>query len=79
LSPSTANVDQREKLFAYRQIESLQAYFVVHQDEPIVEQHWLDDGIWRHDILYGGSVHVPCLDFDLTLADIYEGINFESA
>ncbi len=80
LSPSTTGVDRREKLFAYRQIESLQAYLVVHQDERKVEQHWLDNGVWRHDILEGSAaVHIPCLDFDLPLDIIYEGITFNTA
>ncbi len=77
LSPSTAGVDQREKLFAYRQIDGLRAYLIVHQDEQIVEKHWLDDSIWRHDIIYGDSVHVPCLDFDLAFETVFENVEFE--
>jgi len=78
LSPSTAGVDQREKLFAYRQIDALRAYLFVHQDEPLIEKHWLDDGIWRHDIIYGDSVHVPCLDFNLSFDTVFEDVVFES-
>lgn len=80
LSRSTSGVDRREKLFAYRQIESLRAYLIVHQDEKTVEQHWLDNGVWRHDILErDAAVHIPCLDFDLPLDIVYEGIVFNDA
>jgi Uma2 family endonuclease len=80
LSPTTTGVDRREKLFAYRQIESLRAYLIVHQEEKMVEQHWLDNGVWRHDILDGeATAHVPCLDFDLPLNVIFEGIVFNTA
>lgn len=80
LSPTTSGVDRREKLFAYRQIESLRAYLIVHQEEKMVEQHWLDNGVWRHDILEGDtSAHIPCLDSDLPLNVIFEGIVFNTA
>jgi Uma2 family endonuclease len=80
LSPTTTGLDRREKLFAYRQIESLRTYLIVHQDEKMVEQHWLDNGVWQHDILEGdATVHVPCLDFDLPLNVIFEGIVFNTA
>ncbi|HEX5164110.1 MAG TPA: hypothetical protein VFV93_01840, partial [Thermomicrobiales bacterium] len=72
--------DRREKLFAYRQIETLRSYLIVHADEKVIEQHWIDNGVWRHDILEdNASVHIPCLDFDLDLADIYEGVTFEES
>jgi Uma2 family endonuclease len=77
LSPSTAGVDQREKLFAYRQIDALRAYLIVHQDEPLIEKHWLDDGIWRHDIISGEGVYVPCLDFNLSFDVVFEDVTFE--
>jgi Uma2 family endonuclease len=78
LSPSTEGTDRREKLFAYRQIEALRMYLIVHQDEPVVEVEWLDDGVWRHDILEGdGTIRVPCLDVDLSLATIYEDVAFD--
>ncbi|HYI14417.1 MAG TPA: Uma2 family endonuclease [Thermomicrobiales bacterium] len=79
LSPSTEQVDQREKLFAYKTIESLRAYYIVHQDRMTVENHWRDeDGNWWHGTLHAvGTLHVPCLDTDLPLADIYEGVTFD--
>lgn len=43
LSPSTAQIDLREKLFAYQTIETLRAYDIIHQDRMPVENHWRDD------------------------------------
>lgn len=37
LSPSTKHIDRREKLVAYRTLESLQQYILVHQDRFLVE------------------------------------------
>jgi Uma2 family endonuclease len=39
LSPSTASIDRREKLVAYRRIESLQAYIVLYQDQKRAFRH----------------------------------------
>lgn len=79
LSPSTAGTDRREKLFAYQQIKSLRAYLVIHADDKTVENHWLDDKIWRHDTVEGdASIYIPCLDFNLPLTEIYDGLTFEN-
>lgn len=81
LSPTTAQIDLREKLFAYKTIESLRAYYVVHQDRKTVENHWRDDdGTWWHGTLHGdGMLRVPCLDVELRLDDIYDGVTFDDA
>jgi Uma2 family endonuclease len=79
LSPTTEQIDQREKLFAYTTMETLRAYYIVRQDRMTVENHWRDEeGTWWHGILHAeGALHVPCLNVDLTLADIYEGVTFD--
>lgn len=76
LSPSTESIDQREKLFAYRQVPSLQAYVMVFQDQIRVQRHYRDDdGAWQNAEVAGvGNVPLPCPDLRLTLDDIYAGI-----
>ena len=37
LSPSTKQIDRREKLIAYRQLSSLREYSLVHQNQQLVE------------------------------------------
>jgi Uma2 family endonuclease len=38
-SPSTAVIDRREKLVAYKRIPTLEAYVIVEQDERRVQRH----------------------------------------
>ena len=76
VSPSTASIDRREKLAAYRGLPSLRAYLVVEQELQRVERHWRDtDGTWQYadHTALAGAVRVPlaCPDVVLTLADIY--------
>lgn len=76
LSESTYHVDRREKLIAYRAIESLKTYLIVAQDERYVQHHWRDaDGHWHYDVLLEqGEVPLPSLGIAITLDDIYDGI-----
>lgn len=77
LSPTTEVTDRREKLFGYRQIRSLQAYILIAQDELHVERHFRNAlGQWENAELTGeGIVPFPCPEIELTIADIYEGID----
>lgn len=77
LSPSSQNTDRREKLMVYRQIPSVEAYLIVHQETRRVERHFRDEeGIWRKaDLLEEGRFPAPCPpDAGLTLDGIYEGL-----
>jgi Uma2 family endonuclease len=76
LSPSTQSIDLREKLLAYRRIDSLQAYIIVYRDEMRVMRHYRDkDRAWWDAEVWGeGRVPFPCPDVELTLADIYRGL-----
>ncbi len=76
-SPSTENIDRREKLLAYRRITSLKAYLIVDQQELRVERHWRDESRrwWRAEAVgTEGVVPVPCPETELTLSQIYEGL-----
>ena len=78
VSPSTESIDRREKLAAYKWIESLRVYLIVDQDQRRVERHWRgDDGRWW-TAAYEGAGHVPvaCPGTGLTLDldAIYDGL-----
>lgn len=79
LSPSTRAVDQREKVAAYRTIDSLAAYLTVEQAQRVVEWHHRDGsaGGWGLGAFAAGTartrVPVPYPEVGLTLDDIYEG------
>jgi len=79
LSPSTAATDKREKLIAYKLIESLQEYAIVWQDELRVELHRRQDSGWLtffytqpEDEVAFDSIH-----FQTTVAEIYRNLQFE--
>lgn len=76
-SPTTEATDRREKMLAYRRIPSLKAYLIVAQESLRVERHWHDEaGRWWQAEAVGpeGVVPVPCPEVELTLAQIYEGL-----
>jgi len=78
LSPSTKQVDRREKLVAYQKIASLKEYAIVYQDRQQIEIYRrLSDLNWELLVLKGledlvlqslpkGPLHVP-------FSSIYEG------
>jgi Uma2 family endonuclease len=77
LSPSTEQIDRREKLLAYTRTPSVGAYLVVSQDIRRVERHFRgEDGLWRKaDLVDEGRFPVPCPpDAELSLAEVYEGL-----
>ncbi len=80
LSPSTASIDRREKLVAYRRIESLQAYIVLYQDQKRAFRHARDEHgtWWPAEVSDKGLVPFPCPELELSLDEIYEGIDFRS-
>jgi Uma2 family endonuclease len=75
LSPSTSSIDRREKLLTYRQMESLEAYLIVAQDQRRVDRHWRDgEGRWDLEVVEGaGDVAIPSPATTLSLDAIYEG------
>lgn len=78
-SPSTEWKDYAEKLIAYQKLPSLQVYLIVAQDYPQVTRYSRDaEGAWevvRFNEL-PQTLHLPCTATTLTLADIYQGIDF---
>jgi Uma2 family endonuclease len=76
LSPSTAAIDTREKLHAYRGIETLRYYIVVDSDRVSVAYHLRgDDGGWLAANLDPGErLEIVCgpVRAEPTLAAIYE-------
>lgn len=78
LSPSTASTDKREKLIAYKMIESLQEYAIVWQDEIRVELHRRHNDGWL-TFFYTQTedeVEFTSVNFKTNVAEIYRGISF---
>ncbi len=81
LSPSTQEIDRREKLLFYQQMPSVQEYAVVEQQKMHVELHRRQpDGRW---ITYyfnqdeNEPVEFQSVELTLTLGEIYRRVKFE--
>ncbi|HEX9930110.1 MAG TPA: Uma2 family endonuclease [Pyrinomonadaceae bacterium] len=80
LSESTAAYDQGEKFRLYKSIETFREYMLVSQDTPDVS-HFLkhNERFWlQSNYTSGESLHVETLGFDLSVDEIYRGIEFGS-
>ncbi len=81
VSPSTQEIDRREKLLFYQQMPSVQEYVVVEQRKMLVEIHRRQpDGRW---ITYyfnqdaNEEVVFESVELTLTLGEIYRRVKFE--
>ncbi len=75
LSPSTEKYDRGEKFIRYRtQIESLEDYVLVSQDQMCIEHHHREsDGTWTLTEARGpeGVLSLTSIECHLPLADVY--------
>jgi Uma2 family endonuclease len=76
ISPTTAATDRREKVQAYRAVESLQGYLIVDPDQRVLEHYQRLAKGWQVTQHQQGSIDVACLDVSLSLEAIFENINF---
>jgi Uma2 family endonuclease len=81
LSPSTLHIDQREKLSAYRMIETVREYVIAYQDRKRVELYRKDQtGNWQCAVLGEGDQllleSLPDGPLTITMDEIYEDISF---
>lgn len=81
LSDFTEQRDRGEKLLAYFQIETLQGYLLIHQDQPIVEVYTRGDAAdkWQFETFKGldTELHVPLLECHVKLAALYQDVELE--
>lgn len=82
LSPATEAYDRSVKLAQYRKIKSLRYYFLVSQSLPFVEifARTNENELFTYDVAEGmeAIIQMPALNFALSLAKIYENIEFQS-
>ena len=80
LPDRTSATDYGDKQREYQMVERLQHYLVVSQHEARVELYTRkDDGHWDYLAVEGpdGVLPLSALSITLSLADIYEGIEFD--
>ncbi len=76
LSPSTEITDKREKFVNYRDLESLQEYVLISQNEIKIEVYRQDNqGNWLMQTLgKDNELHLNSINLTPTMADIYEDV-----
>lgn len=80
LSPSTALTDRREKMFVYKELESMDEYVLVEQDKIFAEIYRRrEDGLWSWiEFEENEEIEFASVDFRMPMRDIYEGINISA-
>jgi Uma2 family endonuclease len=81
LSPSTEGYDRGRKFEHYRKLESLQEYVLIAQDTYHVEHYTRQpDNQWLLSEIEGlqGTLHLPSINCDLPLADLYDKVEIVS-
>ncbi|WP_293912427.1 Uma2 family endonuclease [Deinococcus sp.] len=76
LSESTAAHDRVGKYALYTAIPSLQTYLMIEQLERRVYAYQKSiDGLWAmRELIGNGEIPLPCLDRNLSLNEIYDGV-----
>ena len=79
LSPSTEKLDRNRKLDQYLRILSLQGYFLVSQEKPLIEAYTRLSDDWTYSQYRGlaSSFVLPALDSEIPLEFIYRKAQFE--
>jgi Uma2 family endonuclease len=80
LSPSTEAYDRGLNSENYRRIESLKAYVLIAQKEPLAQLFTREpDGTWSTPIDasgLGASLRIDCIGVTLQLGEIYQRVTF---
>jgi hypothetical protein len=60
----------------YRQVDSLDTYLIIEQDERKLYRHWRDDERlwWSETITNQRTIPLPRLGIELTLEDVYANL-----
>jgi Uma2 family endonuclease len=73
LSKATERIDRREKLLAYRTLESLRDYVLMAQERRQIEVFRRERG-WQREILTEGVLQLGCLNAEVPLTTVYEDV-----
>jgi Uma2 family endonuclease len=77
LSPSTSLTDRREKMFAYKEIESLSEYVLIEQDKIYAEVYRRRENsdLWDWiEFFPDEEIEFGSIDFKMPMQEIYEGV-----
>lgn len=77
LSPSTAMTDKREKMFIYKEIESVEEYIMIEQDRIYAEIYRRrgDTGLWDWiEFFPEEEIEFASVGFKMLMSEIYDGV-----
>lgn len=77
LSPSTSLTDRREKMFVYKEIESLEEYILIEQDKIYGEIYRRREGgdLWDWiEYFPEEEIEFASVNFKMLMSEIYEGV-----
>ncbi len=78
LSDSTEKFDRGEKFRQYKLIDTFREYLLVEQNAKnitLFQKH--SDRFWlQSDYIGGEFLHITTLDFDLSVDEVYQGVDF---
>ncbi|MCY3833315.1 MAG: Uma2 family endonuclease [Chloroflexi bacterium] len=77
-SPSSLTVDRVDKLGYYLEVPSIEAYLIVDQDRPRADLYTRAEEGWHVRVFDQAEdvIPLPLLDCELSLAQVYRGIEF---
>ena len=80
-SDNSTNTDHDAKVKEYTNLESLQYYIIIAQDEALVEVYSRDEKGWRFDVYseLNQIISLKYFDASLNLSDIYENVIWADA
>lgn len=77
LSPSTSLTDRREKMFVYKEIESVEEYVLIEQDKIYAEIYRRREGgdLWDWiEYFPEEEIEFASVNFKMLMSEIYEGV-----
>ena len=77
LSPSTQDFDQNDQFEDYRQIDTLEEYVVISQEQPQVKcRRQIDQSAWDIPVfLNGDRVKLQSIDLGFPMKELYRGLD----
>ncbi len=79
LSPATELIDRNRKFRQYLQLESLEGYFLIAQNKPLIESYLRrkDDWLYRDWAGLDSTVVIDAVDCEIPLKDLYSKVRLE--
>ncbi len=78
LSPATERTDRNEKLNIYKQMQSLQEYVIIWQDQVLIEIHRRHGQFWKVERFtqIADEIELVSVNLNVIASEIYQNVNF---